>query len=203
MGKESNFHEVHDAQSQFRIIMDAMARPGKINLMDKTSIEPPTGFNKASGIIGFSLLNADVSFYVLKRENKESISEYISLNTQAAIASIDTADFIFLQGKGDSSALYHVKKGSLSYPENSASIIIDATKISYETESEGSTKIVLKGPGIESSSEVFITGIDPLIFETTKDINAEFPLGIDLIFTDTNGFILCIPRSNQFEFIQN
>jgi len=36
--------------------------------------------------------------------------------------------------------------------------------------------------------------------ETVKEINFEFPLGIDLIFCDKNNQIVGLPRSNNFDY---
>ena len=73
-------------------------------------------------MIGFALLNSAVSFVLPGRENK-SIGEYISLNTSSRPAEAEQADFVFLQG-GQAQEIAHLKMGTLSYPEESATLIV-------------------------------------------------------------------------------
>jgi alpha-D-ribose 1-methylphosphonate 5-triphosphate synthase subunit PhnH len=42
-----------------------------------------------------------------------------------------------------------------------------------------------------------VAGMDTALFEALVTINAEFPLGIDLVLTDPTGRIACIPRSSR------
>jgi alpha-D-ribose 1-methylphosphonate 5-triphosphate synthase subunit PhnH len=201
MAKEIFFDDVHDAQSQFRIILDCMARPGKINKMADLNINPPGAFNKASAIIALSLLNADVSFCVTEGYGKE-LCEYIAVNTHASITTAALADFVFMKGLESEAPILETKTGTLLYPEDSATIIIDVEQLSG-TQMSGATQITLRGPGVETVNTVYIKGINPLILETVKEMNAEFPLGVDLMLTDKNGLLICIPRSNRFEIVKN
>jgi alpha-D-ribose 1-methylphosphonate 5-triphosphate synthase subunit PhnH len=196
MRREVIYDEVFDAQQQFRLILDSMARPGKINTMPDMDILPPAGINKASALVAFALLNTDVSFSV-EGEESEEIESYIALNTTADRVSITEADFIFINGWTDTEIIAEAKTGTLSYPENSATFVIDTEAIE-ETAVEGSIMLTLKGPGIETQKEVYIKGINPDMLKAVLEQNLEFPLGIDLMLTDRSNRILCIPRSNQF-----
>ncbi|MFM9837809.1 MAG: phosphonate C-P lyase system protein PhnH [Cyclobacteriaceae bacterium] len=196
MRREVSYDEVFDAQEQFRIIMDAMARPGKIHRLPQLDILPPEGLNKVSALVGFGLLNADVSF-ACSDFNENEIESYLSVNTGAYPSSIELADYVFFTGNEDASVLQKVKMGTLSYPEQSATLILSITSIS-EMETEGVLKIILKGPGIENTNTVFVTGVNDKLLNEIKIINQEFPLGVDLILTDIDNQLICIPRSNHF-----
>ena len=208
MKREVNYDEIFDAQQQFRIILDSMSRPGKINRMPQMDIEPPAGINNAAVLIGFALLNADVSFFVTS-DNSAAITPYIALNTTAQPKSILDADFIFMDGLDDEAIIADAKTGTLSYPEESATIIISVDEINEDALAE-SIKLTLKGPGIETESQVSIKGINPEILNAVKEQNLEFPLGIDVMLVDKDNRIVCIPRSNRFvveineaEFLNN
>jgi len=196
MRREVNYDEVFDAQQQFRIILDSMSRPGKINQMPQMDIEPPAGINNASVLIGFALLNADVSFFVAG-DNSAAITPYIALNTTAQPKSINDADFIFMDGLDDEALIAEAKTGTLSYPEESATIIISVDEISEDVLT-GSVKLILKGPGVETKMQVGLSGLNPEILNAVKEQNLEFPLGIDVILVDKDNSIVCIPRSNRF-----
>jgi alpha-D-ribose 1-methylphosphonate 5-triphosphate synthase subunit PhnH len=92
-----------------------------------------------------------------------------------------------------------LKYGNLSYPEDSATVLIDVEEIS-KFHLDGSTEIVFRGPGVEFENRVFFQGLNSEFLETVKEINFEFPLGIDLIFCDKNNQIVGLPRSNNFDF---
>ncbi len=197
MRREVIYDEVFDAQEQFRLLLDSMARPGKINIMPDMDIIPPAGLNKASAMIAFALLNTDVSFYA-EGEGSDAIESYIALNTTAAQVGISEADFIFINGLYDAGIIFDAKTGTLPYPEESATFVIDVDTIT-EDAGDSELTLTLKGPGIETTKQVYINGLNPGILKAVKEQNMEFPLGVDLILTDKNNNILCIPRSNLFE----
>jgi len=197
MRREVIYDEVFDAQQQFRLLLDSMARPGKINIMPDMDILPPAGLNKASAMIAFALLNTDVSFYA-EGEGSDAIESYIALNTTAAQVSVGEADFIFINGLYDAGIIFDAKTGTLPYPEESATFVIDVDAIA-EDAGDSELTLTLKGPGIETTKQVHIKGINPGILKAVREQNMEFPLGVDLVLTDKSNRILCIPRSNLFE----
>jgi alpha-D-ribose 1-methylphosphonate 5-triphosphate synthase subunit PhnH len=197
MKREVIYDEVFDAQQHFRLLLDSMARPGKINTLTDMDILPPAGINKASAMVSFALLNTDVSFYAEGGESK-AIETYIALNTAAKPVGVIDADFIFINGLNDAETVFEAKIGNLSYPEESATFVIDVELIT-ENADEAELALTLKGPGIETVKQVYINGINPDILKAVREQNLEFPLGIDLMLTDKNNNILCIPRSNLFE----
>jgi alpha-D-ribose 1-methylphosphonate 5-triphosphate synthase subunit PhnH len=199
MRREINYDEVFDAQEQFRLLLDSMARPGKVNIMPDMDILPPAGLNKGSALIAFALLNTDVSFYA-SGENNEEVSSYIALNTTAQPIGVHDADFVFINGLHEAWILSESKTGNLSYPEESATFIIDVETISNQP-IDDAVLLKLKGPGIKTEERVYIKGISPNIMEAVKEQNMEFPLGIDLMLTDQQNKLICIPRSNQFVIV--
>jgi alpha-D-ribose 1-methylphosphonate 5-triphosphate synthase subunit PhnH len=196
MRREVSFDEVFDAQEQFRIIMEAMARPGKINTLPELDVVPPAGLTKASALVALGLLNADVTF-ACSEVNAEKIQSYININSAAQLNTQEAADYIFLTGQEDVSLVEKVKVGTLSYPEQSATLIFSVKQIG-ENKTEGALKIILSGPGIKNTTTVFVVGINADVLNQIRIINQEFPLGVDLIVTDVNNQLFCIPRSNQF-----
>ena len=198
MRRETIYDEVYDAQENFRLLLDSMARPGKINVLPDMDILPPTGINKSSTLIALSLLNADASFISIATNNQE-ITTYLALNTGATVASINTADYIFLNGDQAPALIDGAKHGNLSYPEESSTLIIDVNKISISP-ILNAVQLILKGPGIETETVVYIDGINPHLLQAIKELNLEFPLGIDLMLTDKQNNLICIPRSNRFVY---
>lgn len=197
MIRETTYDEVFDAQTHFRLLMDSMARPGKLNVLNGVAIDPPHSLNRASALIGLALLNADVSYYAA--ENADAVADYFGTNTASRPAAASVADFLFLPGQHQSGALVDAKVGTLSYPETNAFVIIDVATIGTEPD-PASLPLTLRGPGVNGEKTVFVRGLNPDLLLTIREKNAEYPLGLDAILTDASDRILCIPRSNQFSF---
>jgi alpha-D-ribose 1-methylphosphonate 5-triphosphate synthase subunit PhnH len=87
----------------------------------------------------------------------------------------------------------------LSYPEDSATVLIEVAEIS-KFYLESTIEIIFRGPGVEFENRVFFRGLSMEILAAVKENNFEFPLGIDLIFCDKNNQIVGLPRSNNFDF---
>lgn len=196
--KEIVYNEVSDAQIHFRILLNAIAHPGSIYDFPKMDLTPPNNINLASVFIGFALMNADVSFAV-QNENTTATTEYLALNTGASIATLEQTDFLFTTGNASPACIESLKIGTLSYPENSATIIIDVIQLS-STPEENTLAIELSGPGIENTTTLYINGLSSTLLEAIQEQNTEFPLGLDIMLTDQNNQLACFPRSSKISF---
>lgn len=198
MIREINYDHLFESQKQYRIILDCMAKPGTIAVLD-ADINTPNEINKASVLVGFALMNSDVTFnnsYTLKEE----INSYFLLNTSSSPVEADHADFIFISGTQENTdVIEQAKLGLPEYPEHGAFVVIDTTKIS-KTILENGVKITLEGSGVKDTENVYIEGLSTTILDALAGKNIEYPLGVDVIFTDKQGAILCMPRSNKFKY---
>jgi alpha-D-ribose 1-methylphosphonate 5-triphosphate synthase subunit PhnH len=192
MQREIQYDEIFDAQAHYRLLLDSMARPSKINVMPRMELTTPQGIHAAGALVGFALLNSDVTFYV-DGPAAEDVSLYLLVNTSARPAEAEAADYVFLDGADTAELLYRLKTGTLPYPENGATVIAAVHELG------GGTGLVLtlSGPGVDGERRLSVAGIDAALLEALVTINAEFPLGIDLVLTDPMGRIACIPRSSR------
>ena len=150
MNNPITYDEVFDAQQHYRLILDSMARPGKINVIPPVEIDEPMDINNASALIAFALLNTDASFFAMEGDD---VANFISLNTSAVNADLADADLVFISGLHEAEFIPQLKVGTLSYPENSATIIADVNRISNEK---------INGPqyfATERSTDVQIVGL--------------------------------------------
>ncbi|AYL94465.1 phosphonate C-P lyase system protein PhnH [Mucilaginibacter celer] len=198
MQTELHYDTIFDAQQHFRLLLDSMARPGKINTFSSSDILPPAGLDQAAALTGFALLNADTNYHIIG-ENMEDIATYLLVNTAAQQVGIDMADYIFLPENHDGHGLEEARVGTPVYPEDSATLIAAAELIGTEVIID-SLKINLQGPGVNGEAVVWVKGISPELLDYVKEQNIEYPLGIDLIITDRQNNLLCIPRSNKFTY---
>ena len=84
------------------------------------------------------------------------------------------------------------RRGTLEYPDSGATVIYLVDKLG-ETGGEAD----MHGPGINGTIRPLISGLDQAELGLLRKTNAEFPLGLDALFLDTDGRIMCIPRSTR------
>lgn len=182
-GFESN---VFDSQLSFRLIMDAMARPGvkkELNL----NLTPPKNLFGTTAAAILSLLDPDTSFYL--SQDDKNIEDWIRFHCGSKPGeSKDLTSFAIILDSYDLD-IEEFSYGTFPRPDLSTTFIIQTENIE---EAERENSLILTGPGIKESRCVKIEGINKKILMARKKF--VFPLGADFIFTDQKGF-LAIPRT--------
>jgi alpha-D-ribose 1-methylphosphonate 5-triphosphate synthase subunit PhnH len=203
MIREIAYDPVFDAQQHYRLLLDAMARPGTIRVLPQPAISVPDGLTAAAALAGFALLNADVTFYA---DGDESVSRYLVVNTSARPVERTLADFIFADGASPAELLAGVKTGTLAYPEEGATLVAGVKAMAADPEAlrdashTGVLGVRLQGPGIAGERKFFVSGLNSRLLEALRECNLEFPLGIDLVLADADRRIVCVPRSARLRW---
>ncbi len=196
MIREIGYDEVFDAQRHFRAILDSMARPGKINRLDPVELTPAGSLNRSSVLVAFALMDGDTTFEVARMERGEGA--YLSANTNAVRMEIAKADFVFASGEESPEMLESANCGTLTYPDQSATLVLQVACASAAPAS-GSLKLSLEGPGVNGTATLFVSGLSPDLLLAIEARNAEFPLGLDtfLTFEDESGAscVVGMPRT--------
>ena len=188
--------QVHYTQFVYRKLLDCMSRPGEILQLDHENRIETTAFDCFQATTGllFTLLDQEVSYYIIS-ESSEKISQVITTYTLAQPAPIEEADFIIVledAKKSDvSSALQQCKIGTLRDPHESATWIIESTL-------HAGNEVTLTGPGIQTESSL-VLGLSEEFWDIRKERLREFPLGFDVIFTNDQNEITCMPRTTKVE----
>lgn len=205
MQRETVYDPVFDAQEHYRLLLDAMARPGTINILPGIPLTPPPGLSRAAALTGFALLDADASFSVDGAD--AGATHYLVVNTSARPKAIAEADFVFAGGMASPDLVSTMKKGTLTYPEEGATLVAGVEALATQVEALGmagdekpALSLTLKGPGIAGEKTVFVSGLSASLLEALQECNAEFPLGVDLVLTDPGNRIACIPRSSGVQW---
>ncbi|UJL45929.1 phosphonate C-P lyase system protein PhnH [Virgibacillus sp. NKC19-16] len=189
--------QIHEVQQVYRKIVHSMSRPGIISSLENVSADLDYHIPcfKATIHSAMTLLDAEVTFHLLT-ENHSDISGKISAYTLASETSIAEADYIIaLSDATDYSILRAIREckiGSLINPQLSATWIIESSNL---TNAGGMT---LSGPGIKNEIKME-TRFSPFVWEARNERVKEYPMGIDLIFTDEKAQIACAPRTTVIE----
>ncbi|MCS7200241.1 MAG: phosphonate C-P lyase system protein PhnH [Caldimicrobium sp.] len=177
--------EILNSQRAFRVLLNSMCHPG--TLYDLSFINHQNYLK----LILKTLLDNEVSHCVIG-DNKEIIEKEIYEMTGSKSRQIDEADFIVIFGNSSNGEIKKAKIGTPEYPDSSATLIYYISSNHNET-----TRVKLKGPGIEGEKMFLVFGINKNEFELLKLINSNYPLGLDSIFLYDFGKVFCIPRSTR------
>ena len=111
----------------------------------------------------------------------------------AEVAEIAEADHVFLGRMTDADVLRQVKTGSDFYPDDGATLVVQA-------EIGSGQRLRLTGPGVDGAVEVQICGL-PDGFWRTRAAMIRYPMGFDLFVID-GARVLGLPRSTEVEVLR-
>ena len=182
-----NFHQnCLDNHQCFRLLLQAMSRPGKVFQLPKGV---SGGKDALFGLLG-AILDSQVSYCLL--EFDPELENRLQICTGARAERVETADFLLAPNGTSHGKLHRAKRGRLEYPDEGATVLFSVHALSNVA---AETALSLTGPGIRECISPQIEGLDTTELEQLKEINREYPLGIDSIFVDRQGRLMCIPRS--------
>jgi alpha-D-ribose 1-methylphosphonate 5-triphosphate synthase subunit PhnH len=188
---ESISDQVFTSQRFYRLLLDAMARPGKIMTLPRLEIDPPKGLSWPIVGLAFTLLDQETTFATLP--NDESWNRYLCLNTGSRQAAVSGAEFIILDGRVELPELLAVSRGDLLFPDRGATLMVMVPAVG---DAGADTRLTLQGPGIPGKRDLWLSGLRLSNLERVRTLNREFPLGVDLMICDNSGALVCIPRSS-------
>ena len=202
MVREVGFDEVFDSQATFRALLDSMSRPGKICQIPLRSYEaPPQGFCPPALSILKTLCDHRVSFSLGAAHEKPEWIRYLEVNLATPFQPVVNADFVLFDGESFSDDFARLRRGSLEFPESSATALLSVTRLLGEA-AQGAGPICtlfLAGPGVKGRVRVSVAGFDPAYATERERTNRLYPLGVDIFLFDAEGRVAGIPRTSTVE----
>jgi alpha-D-ribose 1-methylphosphonate 5-triphosphate synthase subunit PhnH len=177
------------AQRAFRRLLQAMSRPGRVYALPPA---PSTG----------RLLDHEVSFAVIGRNGSRELQSRIAERTRCRAADVGQADFLIVADGDSTGEILRAKRGTHQYPDTSATVVFRVQSLLFPE--DGQPTIALTGPGIREEILLgTIEGLGPRETEHLREMNSDFPLGVDAVFIDDAGRLLCIPRSTNIRIMEH
>ncbi len=170
-----------DASFAFRALMNAMARPGRIEKIGGG--QPPAPLSVAAGTLVLSLCDPDTPLYLAGGADTKATRDWVAFHTGAPLTGPSHAMFA-LGTWEDLMPLSAYPVGTPEYPDRSTTLIVEMTDLS-------NTGTQLSGPGIKDRATLNLP--DP---GTLAQNNARFPLGCDFYFT-AGDRVAALPRSTR------
>lgn len=182
---------VFDAQSVFRLVMDALARPGTIQSIDALT-EPPPPLTASVGAIALTLFDHDTPIWLDPQlARQEPVAGWLAFHTGAPLVTqpID-AHFAVVANTGMLPSLEAFSQGTQEYPDRSTTLILQIERLL------GGEPLLLTGPGIADQASIAPVGLPPRFPEQWEANGNRFPRGVDLILAGREG-ILGLPRTTH------
>ncbi len=200
----TRFDKIADTQKIFRIMLDAMARPGKIyqlpsvGLLLSNTPSKLAPFETLAGVLA-TLLDHEVTFCLLGNDDSAmNLTPMLGAATGSRSLTRDKADYVVTLEAPETSLLSQLNPGSLQYPNTATTLISRVENLANEAETEGKGTILeLRGPGVEPDQKLWVAGTKATFFNALSSINAGYPTGIDIIWVTAGGKLVGLPRSTQ------
>ena len=183
--------KVLSAQSTFRSVMDAMARPGSVQRIEAAS-GVPAPLMRGSAAIALTLFDQDTPVWLdAKMSATSDVAKWLKFHTSAPV--VQDSSICSFALIGDADALRHLDRfsfGSNEYPDRSTTLILQV-----ESLTQGPT-LELRGPGIDGIA-ILQAAIRPTDLVERLQINQTlFPRGIDVVLVADDA-IVAIPRTTR------
>ena len=184
---------VDDAQSVFRAVMDAMARPGVATTI-APALTPPPLLSRGAGAIALTLLDYETPFWLDDElAAHDRVAQWLRFHTGAALTrDRQEAAFAFFARMPQVDRLEGFALGSAEYPDRSTTFVVQVGSLA------GAETLRLSGPGIKDERSLAL-GLSPSGFvEHLQANHALFPRGNDFLLV-TDGAVVALPRSTRVE----
>ncbi|HEY8566715.1 MAG TPA: phosphonate C-P lyase system protein PhnH [Beijerinckiaceae bacterium] len=180
---------VLDAQRTFRAVMEALARPGRLQALE-TNLAPPEPLTPELAAVALTLADHEAPLWLDPALAAESaVAAYLRFHTGAAItADSREAAFALVADASRMPPLANFALGTLEYPDRSTTVIVAVESLS------GKGGWRLRGPGIDGSAMLSAVPLRDGFAEELRANHARFPQGVDLLFV-APGRAAGLPRS--------
>ncbi|MGQ2968318.1 MAG: phosphonate C-P lyase system protein PhnH [Allorhizobium sp.] len=181
---------VTHAQTVFRAVMDAMAQPGTLGVVE-VPVAPPAPLGIAAGALLLTLCDHDTPIWVTPALAKSALSGWIGFHTGASVTSTKSdAKFAFVEAGAPFPSLAQFALGTQEYPDRSTTLVIEVAAL------EGGKPLQLTGPGIRDTATIAPKGLPETFLRQWADNRALFPRGVDVVLTAGRRFI-ALPRTTM------
>lgn len=177
------------AQSVFRAVMEALARPGSVQSI-ASDAAPPAPLTPELGAVALTLVDHDTLVWldpVLAAD--EAVVAWLAFHCGAPLtADSGAAAFALVSDAALLPALDDLGQGTDEYPDRSTTVVLAAGSVVRP--------VTLRGPGIKDqfSAELPLPGVD--FIEQWAENRARFPRGVDLLLV-RDGTVVGLPRTTR------
>jgi alpha-D-ribose 1-methylphosphonate 5-triphosphate synthase subunit PhnH len=183
--------KVLSAQTTFRSVMDAMARPGSVQRIAAVA-GSPAPMMRGAAAIALTLFDHDTPLWLdAQMSETPDIAKWLRFHTGAPVVTESSiCSFALIGDARVLPALDRFAFGSNEYPDRSTTLILQIESLAQGRVFE------LRGPGIDGTATLR-AAVEPADLFGRLAINVElFPRGIDVVLVADDA-IVAIPRTTR------
>jgi alpha-D-ribose 1-methylphosphonate 5-triphosphate synthase subunit PhnH len=179
------------AQSTFRALMEAMARPGSVQRIT-AGVGAPAPVMRGAAAVALTLFDHDTAVWLDHRmAGAAAVAGWLKFHTSAPVVADPSLSQFALIGDGDAlPGLDRFGLGSNEYPDRSTTIILQVESLTK------GPAYTLQGPGIGGTALLRATIAPKDLFERLAVNATLFPRGIDVVLVHGDA-IVAIPRTTR------
>ena len=183
--------KVLSAQSTFRSVMDAMARPGSVQRIASVA-GTPAGMMRGTAALALTLFDHDTPIWLDPAMSATpEVARWLKFHTSApVITDSSIASFALVGDPLNLPALDRFALGSNEYPDRSTTLILQVESL------DDGPVVELQGPGIDGTTSLRASIQPRDLFERLTINAALFPRGIDVVLVHDD-CIVAIPRTTR------
>lgn len=177
---------VQDTQACFRTVLEAMSRPGRVQVLSH-GITPPAPLHPATAAVLLTLADAETS---LHHDAGAEADAWLRFHCGCPAANVGEAGFVLAAAQPP--ALSTLAQGSDEEPEHGATLVLQVATL------EAGRGWRLTGPGIAREHRLQVEGLPPGFVAEWRSQRASFPRGVDVILC-AGTRIAALPRGIRIE----
>ncbi len=179
------------SQAAFRVLLDALARPGLVLELPVPPMAPVT-------VLPLALVDHTQAIVAVGPDPAVAcaVASTLARATGASVArDIGEADIVVVLGAGEPSVLRALRRGSALQPERGARLGLRAAGL--RADGPADVVLTLSGPGVAGTRRLGVDGIAGGLFLALAEVNGSFPAGVDTWLVDDGGQVAAISRSTR------
>jgi alpha-D-ribose 1-methylphosphonate 5-triphosphate synthase subunit PhnH len=183
--------KVLSAQSTFRSVMEAMARPGSVQQV-VAAVGAPGPMMLGTAAIALTLFDHDTPIWLdAKMSETSEVTKWLKFHSGAPV--IEDSSICHFAVIGNAGALPDLSRfafGTNEYPDRSTTLILQVDSLKH------GSSFQLRGPGIDGTA-ILRAMIEPRdLFQRLAINETLFPRGIDVVLV-SGASIVAIPRTTR------
>lgn len=170
---------VHDSQQVFRIVLEALSRPGRV--LSVPVLPPqevlPQGLPSVLAALALTLCDSDTPLWLAPALNTEPVRQWLRFSCSCPLTNEpNAAAFALIDTPAGLPALHTFAQGEAAYPDRSTTLMVAG--LSFSPQCQGFS---LRGPGIKDSQHLPCHGLPADFAEEWASNTAVYPLGVDIL----------------------
>jgi alpha-D-ribose 1-methylphosphonate 5-triphosphate synthase subunit PhnH len=178
---------VLEAQRCFRAVLEAMARPGRVQVVPALP-EAPAPLAPAAAAVLLTLADADTPIWL---DAGEAAAAWLRFHAGCPITA-HPAEAAFLLAGAKPPALRDLALGTEEEPHRSATLVLQVAELAEDAGWR------LTGPGIEHEHRLLAEGLPASFMAEWAANHALFPRGVDVILC-AGDRLAALPRTTRLE----